>query len=539
MQVWTEKDSAICKCQYSEKELVKAIGDYKFNKTNATWVFPLRRLVDIIDNLKIIFSEETRIIYDKLRKERQEYHEKINLADKIKSNLCQVDHLDGVDLSMCYQHQKKAISLAAMFGSYALFMEQGTGKSICAIKLIEYWKVPAMIIAPLSTLESVWVKEIEKWSQLNFVILWRNLKEFNNEYDIYLINYEQFRIMHENKISLEDKIKCLMIDESAKLKTHNSKISKAVLSYKDKIPYRLVLSGVPAPNDLLEYHTQMNFVNSEILGDNYFRYRNTFFYSWGYGGYQFKPMKGAKEAIIENVSKQAFSIQKIDCLDLPDKVFEIRYSYMDEVQRKAYEMMKKENILEFKDSTTLAANELAKIMKLRQVTSGASINIKGIPIWISDTKVNTLKELLEEIPEDKQVIVWLNFHFEIHKLKEEFKETACMLYGEMSQKEKNKSIEDFQNGKYRLLLAHPLSGGFGVNFQQCCSYVIWFSLSYSSEQHSQANDRIYRIGQKNKCTYFYIMAKDSIDETIYKVLTQKTNLFEECLVMLKREKNAR
>jgi len=265
---------------------------------------------------------------------------------------------------------------------------------------------------------------------------------------------------------------------------------------------------------------------------NFFRFRNTFFYTSGYGGYQFKPMRGAKEAIIERVSRQAFSVKKEDCLDLPDRIYETRYVYMDTLQEKAYEMMKKENILQFKDSVTLAANELAKIMKLRQVTSGFSINTAGIPVFISDSKIKVLKELLEEIPENEQIIIWLNFHFEIHRLKEEFKDTACTLSGDISQKEKNKNIKDFQDGKYRILLAHPLSGGMGLTFVNC-SYMIWFSLSYSSEQHSQANDRNYRIGQKNKCTYFYLLAKDSIDEIIYKVIIKKTDLMDECLSMLK------
>lgn len=265
---------------------------------------------------------------------------------------------------------------------------------------------------------------------------------------------------------------------------------------------------------------------------NFYRFRNTFFYATGYGGYAYRPMRGAKEAIIDRVSKQAFSVQKIDCLDLPDRVYETRYVYMDEVQQKAYEMMKKENILEFKDNITLAANELAKLMKLRQVTSGATITTEGIPVWISDSKITALKELLEEIPEDKQVIIWVNFHFEVYRLKEEFKDTACTLFGEMPQKEKIKNIEDFQNGKYRLLIAHPLSGGMGLNFQNC-SYVIWFSLNYSQEQYSQANDRVYRIGQKNKVTYFLLLAKDTIDEIIYKVLDKKADLMNECLNMLK------
>lgn len=538
MFVYVEKDLAICKCRYEEKELIKAIGDFKFDRTTSTWVFPLRKLVDIIDNLNISYSPETKIVYDSLRTERQKYHEKVNLANEIKKNGIyisepqqQIQFISGVDISRCYDHQKKAIFLASLFDSYALFMETGTGKSLVAIKMIEYWKVPAMIVGPLTTLESVWVKEIEKWSNLTYTILWQKLKEFNNNYDIYLINYEQFKKLSKTA-DISKKIKALVIDESSKMKNPTSQITKSILSFKDLVPHRLCLTGTPAPNNLLEYWGQMAFINSTLLGDNYYRYRNTFFYSCGYGGYMYKPMKTAKEAIIDKVSQQAFSIRKEDCLDLPDRVYETRFVYMDEVQKIAYETMKKESILEFKGNVTLAANELAKLMKLRQVTSGWSITTEGIPIFISDTKVIALKELLEEIPEDKQVIIWVNFHFEVLHLKEAFKDICCVLYGDMPQKEKLRSIEDFQNNKYRLLIAHPLSGGLGINFQQC-SYVIWYSLNYSQEQYSQANDRVYRIGQKNKVTYFLLLAKDSIDEIIYKVLDKKADLMNECLNMLK------
>ena len=534
MFVYTDNTNSIIRCSYAEKELVKAIGDYKFNKATSTWHFPLRKLVDIIDNLHVEYSEDTKIIYDHLVQEKQKYHSLINKANKIKAGQFNGNIIsqDGVNLlDKCYNHQRQAILIGTLFDSYAFFMETGTGKTLVAIKLMEFWNVPAMVVCPLSTIECVWKKEIEKWSGLTSVILWQNLKAFNYDYNVYLINYEQFKIL-SNKEDITKKIKCLIVDESSKLKNPKSQISREVLKYKDKIKHRLCLTGTPAPNDLLEYHSQMAFINSDILGDNYYRFRNTFFYSCGYGGYLYKPMKGAKEAIIENISKQAFSVKKEDCLDLPDRVYETRYVYMDEIQQKAYDTMKKENILEFKDSITLAANELAKIMKLRQVTSGFTINIQGIPVLISNTKINALKELLEEIPEDKQVIIWCNFHWEITTLAIEFQDDACVLYGDMPQKTKIKSIEDFQNGKYRLLLAHPLSGGLGLNFQNC-SYVIWFSLNYSQEQYSQANDRVYRIGQKNKVTYFLLLAKDTIDEIIYKVLDKKADLMNECLEMLK------
>ncbi len=532
MQVWTENDKAVVRCSFQEKENVKAIGDFKFNKSTATWIFPLRKLTDIIDTLNIQYNAETKAVYDNLVIEKQKYHAKVNAANELKK-LTITNPDTKVDLSNLYEHQKKAFALASLFDSYALFMSPGTGKSLVAIKLIQHWQVPAMVVAPLSTLESVWVREIEKWSTLKCVVLWDNLKAYNKDYDVYIINYAQFKILQNKALTpIEKRVQCLVIEESSVMKNYSSGITKSILEYRNKIKHKLCLSGTPAPNNLLEYHSQMAFVNDALLGDNFFKFRSTYFFSTGFGGYLYKPMTGAKDAIIQNVSKQAFSIDKDECLDLPDKVYETRYVYMDKTQEAAYKQMKEENIMQFKEHTTLGANELAKLMKLRQITSGFTITTEGATVSISPTKINALKELLDEIPEDKQVIVWCNFHFEINRLKEEFKDQCCTLYGDMTQKEKNESITGFQQGKYRILLAHPLSGGLGLNLQNC-SYICWYSLSYSSEQHLQANDRIYRQGQVNKCTYFYLIAKDTIDEIIYKVLDKKIDLIESCLSMLK------
>jgi SNF2 family DNA or RNA helicase len=145
-------------------------------------------------------------------------------------------------------------------------METGTGKTLVAIKLMEYWKVPAMVVAPLSTIESVWKREINKWSTLRATILWQNLKDFNEDYDVYLINYEQFKILSsKSKTPIEKKVQCLIVDESSKMKNPQSQITKTILKYKNNIKHRLVLSGTPSPNSLLEFWAQMEFINEDLL----------------------------------------------------------------------------------------------------------------------------------------------------------------------------------------------------------------------------------------------------------------------------------
>ena len=162
------------------------------------------------------------------------------------------------------------------------------------------------------------------------------------------------------------------------------------------------------------------------------------------------------------------------------------------------------------------------------------MNRDHVPVLISKTKMNALNDLLEEIPENKQVIIWCQFHYEIERIHNAYKNSSVTLFGGLSQKEKQESIRAFLDGKKRILIGHPKTGGMGLNFQKNCSYMVWFSLSYSQEEYSQACDRIYRSGQINKCTYFLLLAHKTIDEIIYKALQGKADLMNSCMEMLKR-----
>ncbi|MBT8489907.1 MAG: ATP-dependent helicase, partial [Deltaproteobacteria bacterium] len=73
------------------------------------------------------------------------------------------------------------------------------------------------------------------------------------------------------------------------------------------------------------------------------------------------------------------------------------------------------------------------------------------------------------------------------------------------------------------LIAHPMSMAHGVTLTSC-SYMVYFSLSYSYEEHKQSQDRIYRMGQKNVCTYYYLMVPGSIDRIIYRTVIGKEKL---------------
>jgi len=536
MQALIQDDKVYILATYDEKEIIKSMGDYKWNKTLKAWAFPIWKLPKLATYFNLNMSED---VLKSLKKQKQivaERTKKIELSQQIKSGNNVLVPINNPELyDKLFTHQKQALVAAKLFDAYALFMETGTGKTLVAIRLIQLRKVPTLIVCPLSVIEGVWIPELDKWSpELKKCNLWKLMRVKNahipESTDVCVINFESFKKLKDP----ESHFKLIIIDESSKLKCNKTQITKKFISIRDKIPFRLILSGLPAPNNLLEYWGQMAFVNDRLLGSNFYAFRNKYFKSVGVGGFQYVPKRDAKEDIMAKINEQAYYVSKADCLDLPDQLFEKRIVEMTAPQRKAYDDMWKQNIMEYKGHTALAMNELSKIMKVREITSGFIISEAGMPVFISDTKMKILKAVVEEeIPKEKQIIIWAQFHFEIEAMLDLFGDDAVALYGGVkSQLVKDENIRLFKEKKKRIIIAHPLTGSKGLTFVNS-SYQIWFSISYSQEDHKQGMDRIHRIGQIEKCTYIYLLAKDSIDEIIYDVLLKKQNLADVCLAMLK------
>ena len=130
-------------------------------------------------------------------------------------------------------------------------------------------------------------------------------------------------------------------------------------------------------------------------------------------------------------------------------------------------------------------------------------------------------EILDEIG-DKQVIVWCRFKYEIQRLLK-LLPNSCSLYSET--KDREDSINGFKQGKYKYFIANTHSGGHGLTLINC-SYMIYFSIDYSWEGMTQSRDRNHRIGQTEKCTYIYLIGKDTIEEDIFKIVKEKGKINE-------------
>lgn len=163
----------------------------------------------------------------------------------------------------------------------------------------------------------------------------------------------------------------------------------------------------------------------------------------------------------------------------------------------------------------------AKLMKLRQILSGFIIDKNDEIQDFGTNKDKELDSVLDELG-SKQVIIWCQFIHEIEKLSDKFNGVG------LTSKTKNRDqiIQDFKDGKIQRLFVHPKLLGKGLTIVNC-NYNIYYSLSFSYEEFKQSQDRIHRIGQKEKCTYIILQGKDTIDENIFNCLQRKKNVADE------------
>lgn len=489
-------------------------------------------------------------------------------------------------------HQIKGVEFFAKNdGQCAFFWSVGTGKTIGSLASFKYMQdrnaaqntcaLKLLIICPLSLIQGAWIKEIEKfypgW-------IWYDLYGDNTNYkgrlnrnqipnvDIYIINFEY--LISEKKFEelvlmmridgADNEEWMCIIDESSKMKNHQSKTTERILEMKNLFRYRLIMSGTPAPNIEWEYWAQMKFVDDKILGSNFHKFKNICFalkrgnqmqsgiymnklalremFKQGFK-YEIKPEKRVE--MFRRMQPFCQFIKSRDCIDLPEEVDEYRIIEMRPEQRKIYNSMKETFIAEIKNnlvsldeggiynqednevqSSVVVANiVLTKMLKLRQITSGFAIDEqqKAISFLKTNPKMEELLDIVEESG-NEQIIIWGQFHHEIEQIVGELSKIAnvSILYGKTPQAERLDHINRFIDGTNRFLVAHPDSAAHGLTFTNC-HIQVFFSLSYSLEEYLQARGRTMRYGQKNNCVYFHIMAGQSIDEDILAILQKKTD----------------
>lgn len=224
------------------------------------------------------------------------------------------------------------------------------------------------------------------------------------------------------------------------------------------------------------------------------------------------------------------------CVDMPGQSYERKMLDMTPEQARIYKEMEHDLLAQYEKYESSAASKMVAYIRLQQITSGfisatriVDEDTDIIPgkelVWIgnSNPKLDLLYSLVEsEIPVCPVIIV-TRFSAEAARIYDDLSRSMkCALYTGWK---KLGSIEDFQQGKYDVLIANEKAISRGFNLQISHSTHFYSNL-FGLEDRLQTESRTYRIGQKNKVRYTDYLFLDTIDMKVVAALRQKRGLLD-------------
>lgn len=388
-----------------------------------------------------------------------------------------------------------------------------------------------LIVAPLRVANTVWHTEAKNWSHLKglkFSIITGSATErlaaLHRSADIYVINRENIPWLVEHMGKKWD-FDMVVIDESSSFKSHSSQRFKALKKVLPLIKRMVQLTGTPSPNGYMDLWSQVYLMDmGDRLGSTITLFRDRYF-NRDYMGFKYELREGSVMQIQNKIQDLIISMSAEDYLSLPDYIPSVLHNKLEGKLLKTYKDFERDMILDVtKESNVTAVSAATLTNKLLQFCSGAIYDENGSVHHIHDLKIDTLKEVLEDNPNDN-ILVAYNYKHELARLQKAFPDAVVL-------DKEGKAVEQWNKGKIKMLLAHPASAGHGLNLQHGGSVIVWFGFVWSLELYQQFNARLYRQGQKNSVRVFHIAVGD-IENHLMSTLMSKEVTQDKLLEALK------
>jgi len=388
-----------------------------------------------------------------------------------------------------------------------------------------------LIISPLRVANTVWEQEAKKWEHtqgLSFANLSGGkanmIKGLQRSADIYLINRENVKALVTH-LGKKWNFEMVVIDESSSFKSHASQRFKALKKVLPLIERVVLLTGTPASNGYMDLWSQFFLLDGGFrLGRTITFFRNRYF-DKDFMGYNYELRSGSVKIIQDQLQDLVLSMSAEDYLDLPEFIPTVLGNKLDGKLLKQYKEFEKNLMLSLgKDKNITAMSAASLTNKLLQFCSGNMYDEHRTIHHFHDLKIETLKEIIDENPNDN-ILVAYNYKHELEALKSAFPKATVL-------SKSGKEVDEWNKGKISILLAHPASAGHGLNLQDGGSLIVWYGFTWSLELYQQFNARLHRQGQTNIVRAMHI-AVGEIEHTLMVALAKKDVTQAELLASLK------
>ena len=369
----------------------------------------------------------------------------------------------------------------------------------------------------------------------------------------------------------------VVLDEAHKAKNSSGGvIAQAVLEISKYSKSRIVLTGTPAPNGYEDIYNMFKFIwpNKNVMGFEVNQLRDI-----TATGDQARISR-----LIDSISPYFIRIRKSDLNIPPATVHPPIYVSMGPLQQRIYDFIEKKYMDEFMTEGAIdvssrfkAALAQAKMIRLMQAASDPTMLRTPLRNFFEDedfpieacqsiddsdvlksilhyeanevpAKYVAVKQLVDDVLADNgKVVIWATFIHTIHGLKQYLESQGILceeLYG--ATPIESEGIDDdevvltrenivkiFQSPDcpFKVIIANPFAVAESISLHKACHNAIYIERSFNAAHFVQSKDRIHRYGLKpdTDTNYYYILSRDTIDETINTRLAEKERRMNEIM----------
>ena len=440
-----------------------------------------------------------------------------------------------------FQYQNRGVDFIKEKRKCALFLDMGMGKTtttLTAVKdmLDDFSAFRVLIVAPLRVANTVWKQESQKWEHLKDLDIGictgsdaQRKRVLAKEHDITIINRENIPwLVEQYKVEGSWCFDTIIIDESTAFKNSTSKRFKALKSRLKYVYNMVLLTGTPSPQGLIDLWSQMYLIDfGERLGRNKSTFLNLYYQTGGFQHYEHRLVEGCDRVIRAKIKDVCMTMMSEDYLELPEIIPLKHTVQLPEKAAKQYKELKKEMLITLQEGADISAPSAAALNnKLLQICNGAVYDEDKNYHVIHDEKIEALKEIVENNP-DENLLVAYNFKSDKERLLKAFPFAVEL-------DKEGKAAELWNQGKIKMLLAHPQSAGHGLNMQFGGSTLIYFGLNWSLEYYQQFNKRLHRQGQKSNVRIIHIIVEGGVDEAVMEAINNKAKNQSDLIHYLKK-----
>lgn len=543
----------------------------------------IKKLFEDRFSCELITDDNSNKIIDLAETEARNFSNFANKALQIRNNNISSNELESFINSLRKNNFKRHLETHQLLSAYHLAFSQnacnfsvpGSGKTSVVLAAYCYLmhcddetkKVNKLVVVgPLSSFPS-WEKEFtlcfgkppKMFSIMggisNKIVEDRLLKN-NVKEDIIIVSYGSIESKKELiKHFIKNNKTMVVLDEAHRIKNvEEGKQSFAALSLSLNAKSRVILTGSPAPNSLVDIYNLYKFIwpSNNIIG---------------YSVAQLSSMSKNQNDhripdLINRISPFFIRIKKSD-LNLPKPLFhKPNIIKMNPIQRKIYDNISLNlESVKFNSHNNIFTKSL--LIRLRQASTNPNLLNKPLDDYydsldgdyykkinldnslnVSNEIINLIKkykeleipgkfiatkELLENIIKNRgKLLIWCEFIGTCQELSNYLSRCNInnkILYGASTMEERKNIIEEFHNedSSFKVIIANPHAVGESISLQKACHNALYLEQSYNAGTYMQSKDRIHRLGLKNtdKINYYYFHSEGSIDNAIYDSVVRK------------------